>query len=102
VYDSILLDSHSIKASEKIDLITMLSRLLSRNPRRTPPVQPPTTTNTLFWIRCATTSTTNHIKGTGAAPGVGPIGQDGRHELWREGIYDHDNEPKYVLVMMLV
>ena len=24
----------------------------------------------------------------------GPIGQDGRHELWREGIYDHDNEPK--------
>ena len=24
----------------------------------------------------------------------GPIGVDGRHELWREGIYDHDNEPK--------
>jgi hypothetical protein len=24
----------------------------------------------------------------------GPIGKDGRHELWREGIYDHDNEPK--------
>eukprot|EP00978_Attheya_sp_CCMP212_P032000 scaffold122974_cov53-Attheya_sp.AAC.2 len=24
----------------------------------------------------------------------GPIGEDGRHELWREGIYDHDNEPK--------
>lgn len=26
--------------------------------------------------------------------GDGPIGQDGRHEIWREGIYDHDNEPK--------
>jgi hypothetical protein len=23
-----------------------------------------------------------------------PIAQDGRHEVWREGIYDHDNEPK--------
>ena len=23
-----------------------------------------------------------------------PIGADGRHEVWREGIYDHDNEPK--------
>jgi len=22
------------------------------------------------------------------------IGKDGRHEVWREGIYDHDNEPK--------
>lgn len=25
---------------------------------------------------------------------TGPLGDDGRHELWREGIYDHDNEPK--------
>jgi hypothetical protein len=24
----------------------------------------------------------------------GPLGDDGRHEVWREGIYDHDNEPK--------
>jgi hypothetical protein len=24
----------------------------------------------------------------------GAIGTDGRHEVWREGIYDHDNEPK--------
>merc|ERR1719203_605424 len=24
----------------------------------------------------------------------GPIGSDGRHKIWREGIYDHDNEPK--------
>ena len=24
----------------------------------------------------------------------GPIAHDGRHEVWREGIYDHDNEPK--------
>ena len=23
-----------------------------------------------------------------------PIAEDGRHENWREGIYDHDNEPK--------
>ena len=26
--------------------------------------------------------------------GDGPIAADGRHENWREGIYDHDNEPK--------
>lgn len=26
--------------------------------------------------------------------GEGPRGADGRHEIWREGIYDHDNEPK--------
>lgn len=31
------------------------------------------------------------VKETSAA---GPIGADGRHEVWREGIYDHDNEPK--------
>ncbi len=24
----------------------------------------------------------------------GGIGKDGKHEIWREGIYDHDNEPK--------
>ena len=24
----------------------------------------------------------------------GVLGEDGRHEIWREGIYDHDNEPK--------
>ena len=24
------------------------------------------------------------------------LGSDGRHEIWREGIYDHDNEPKCV------
>ena len=26
--------------------------------------------------------------------GRGPIAEDGRHEVWRDGIYDHDNEPK--------
>ena len=26
--------------------------------------------------------------------GDGPLAADGRHENWREGIYDHDNEPK--------
>lgn len=31
------------------------------------------------------------VKGSSAA---GPIGADGRHEIWREDIYDHDNEPK--------
>lgn len=31
---------------------------------------------------------------TKAARTGGPIGSDGRHEIWREGIYDHDNEPK--------
>ena len=29
----------------------------------------------------------------GASPDS-PIAGDGRHEVWREGIYDHDNEPK--------
>jgi hypothetical protein len=33
------------------------------------------------------------VEGSSAA-GKGPIGADGRHEIWREGIYDHDNEPK--------
>lgn len=29
--------------------------------------------------------------------GAGPLGADGRHELWREGqSSDHDNEPRYV------
>lgn len=35
------------------------------------------------------------IEGSAAAEtDTGPIGDDGRHEIWREGIYDHDNEPK--------
>lgn len=29
-----------------------------------------------------------------SATNEGPIGADGRHEVWREDIYDHDNEPK--------
>ena len=34
-----------------------------------------------------------HVKG--AIPVAnGTIGSDGKHELWREGIYDHDDEPK--------
>ena len=28
------------------------------------------------------------------AGGRGGIGKDGKHEIWRDGIYDHDNEPK--------
>jgi hypothetical protein len=24
---------------------------------------------------------------------AGAIGDDGKHEVWRDGIYDHDNEP---------
>jgi hypothetical protein len=31
---------------------------------------------------------------TKAANIHGPIGSDNKHEVWREGIYDHDNEPK--------
>lgn len=31
---------------------------------------------------------------TSSAEDGGPLGKDGRHEIWREGIYDHDNEPK--------
>ena len=26
-------------------------------------------------------------------PGSSPLAEDGRHEVWREAIYDHDNEP---------
>ena len=26
--------------------------------------------------------------------GEDPIAEDGRHEVWREDIYEHDNEPK--------
>jgi hypothetical protein len=35
------------------------------------------------------------VEGAGAEKGEGPIGEDGRHEIWRENIYDHDNEPRY-------
>lgn len=33
-------------------------------------------------------------KATTSVDTSGPIAEDGRHEVWREGIYDHDNEPK--------
>ena len=39
-------------------------------------------------------STATRSLSTKAAKHGGPIGSDGRHEIWREGIYDHDNEPK--------
>jgi hypothetical protein len=44
-------------------------------------------------IRAALRAKSTQVEGTGPA-GQGAIGEDGRHELWREGIYDHDNEPK--------
>lgn len=35
------------------------------------------------------------VEGTSSA-GRGPIGIDGKHEVWREGqSSDHDNEPRY-------
>ena len=35
------------------------------------------------------------VEGESSA-GRGPIGDDGRHEIWREGqSSDHDNEPRY-------
>uniref|UniRef100_A0A6U3PC01 4Fe-4S ferredoxin-type domain-containing protein n=3 Tax=Ditylum brightwellii TaxID=49249 RepID=A0A6U3PC01_9STRA len=37
-------------------------------------------------VRCKSTKSEESISN--------PIAQDGRHEVWREGIYDHDNEPK--------
>jgi hypothetical protein len=39
-------------------------------------------------------SSSSRSLSTKAARTGGPIGSDGRHEIWREGIYDHDNEPK--------
>ena len=39
-------------------------------------------------------STAIRAQSTKVDKAVGPIGTDGRHEIWREGIYDHDNEPK--------
>ena len=43
--------------------------------------------------RLLSRSLSSQVEGASSA-GQGPIGQDGRHEIWREGIYDHDNEPK--------
>lgn len=37
---------------------------------------------------------TKEVQEGAASEEATPIGDDGRHELWREGIYDHDNEPK--------
>lgn len=39
-----------------------------------------------FFLRAKSTSVQ-------APEGEGPLGDDGRHEIWRDGIYDHDNEP---------
>ena len=44
-------------------------------------------------LRTAARAQSSHVKGESLA-GKGPIGMDGRHEIWREDIYDHDNEPK--------
>jgi hypothetical protein len=46
--------------------------------------------------RClaAASSSSREVEGAGAQKGEGPIGEDGRHEIWREDIYDHDNEPR--------
>lgn len=35
------------------------------------------------------------VVGSSVPIGRGPIGEDGRHEIWREGqSSDHDNEPR--------
>lgn len=45
-------------------------------------------------------SSRNTFRALSTAPieeASGPLGADGRHELWREGqSSDHDNEPRYV------
>jgi hypothetical protein len=47
--------------------------------------------NSTELIRTKSIARTLSVKATSVG---GPIGSDGRHEIWREGIYDHDNEPK--------
>jgi len=42
----------------------------------------------------AKSSSATEVEGASSADKGGPIGSDGRHELWREDIYDHDNEPR--------
>eukprot|EP00980_Cylindrotheca_fusiformis_P027800 scaffold22560_cov135-Cylindrotheca_fusiformis.AAC.11 len=44
--------------------------------------------------RVATSLRTSSVRAQSTKSTNSPIAQDGRHEVWREGIYDHDNEPK--------
>jgi hypothetical protein len=52
-------------------------------------------------LRAAIRAKSTQVEGSSEAD-EGPIGADGRHEIWREGIYDHDNEPKCVLFRLSV
>jgi hypothetical protein len=47
--------------------------------------------------RLQTTTTTVAVRAQGSSSSVEKgkaVGDDGRHEVWREGINDHDNAPK--------
>ena len=45
--------------------------------------------------RCLARAQSTQVEGASDSNGEGPIGEDGRHELWREGqSSDHDNEPR--------
>lgn len=48
------------------------------------------------------TQPAREVEGESLAGRGGPIGDDGRHEVWRENqSSDHDNEPRYVNKKML-
>jgi hypothetical protein len=51
--------------------------------------------NTVSIVRRTFSTASKEVEG-GSSAGLGPIGADGRHEIWREGqSSDHDNEPRY-------
>lgn len=76
----------------------VLTRACILNPQRILMIQ--RYANTTVTTRRSLASN-SHVKGASSA-GIGPIGQDGRHELWREGqSSDHDNEPRYVRFILL-
>jgi len=45
-------------------------------------------------LRSQVTKATLSTQVQGSKIKGGAIGRDGRHEVWREGIYDQDNNPK--------
>mmetsp|Transcript_4412 Transcript_4412/g.6686 ORF Transcript_4412/g.6686 Transcript_4412/m.6686 type:complete len:589 (-) Transcript_4412:48-1814(-) len=64
--------------------------MLAAAQRRASSVRTAVVSSTAIRFKSSSSTVTKEEGGDEASP----IGADGRHEVWRENIYDHDNEPR--------
>jgi len=81
-------DNAKTKQQSTMTMLTLTKKAAATTARRLPSAS--SLCKTFLRAKSTQVEANNKVE----TEGEGPIGSDGRHEIWREDIYDHDNEPR--------